>query len=72
MYIILHIYMERDLFQGIESRDYGGWQIRNLQGRSAAWIPKEGSPGCRSSSLEAKISLPQGTLTLFYGLQLIR
>ena len=30
------VYIQRGLFQGVVSRDYGGWQVQDLQGRLEA------------------------------------
>ena len=36
------IYIERDLFYGIGSCDYGSWQAQNLQGGQVGWGPMRG------------------------------
>lgn len=40
-FFFLNTHPERDLFKRFGSRDYGGWQIPNLQVELSGWLPRE-------------------------------
>lgn len=61
------MYIERGLFLGVGSHDYGGWQVQNVQGRPANWKLRE-EPMFQLKSkacLLAECPLVQWRLVLF-------